>query len=125
MAVNMEQQTDRLHKQLHRLDRQVGNILRICIFISIALILSGLVVFALQGSPILADLVSISALYTEMLKLNPAAFITTGIIIILLMPMLIILTSLTHFAVTKERTPIIVCIILLVMLGASSIYIWK
>ena len=121
----MDKQTDRLHYELLKLDRQVGIMLRICIVISIVLILIGMVMFILQGGSISAGFVPVSLLYAELLKLNPVAFVTTAIIIILLMPVFIILTSFTHFIIMRERKPILICIMLLVMLAASFIFIWK
>ena len=119
----MDTQTDRLHYELLKLDRQVGIMLRICIVISIVLILIGLVMFILQGGSISTGLMPISSLHTELVKLNPVAFVTAGIIIILLMPVFIILTSFVHFIVMRERKPILVCIVLLVMLAASFIFV--
>ena len=121
----MDKQTDRLHHELLKLDRQIGSTLRICIVFSIALILTGMVIFILKGGSILAGLVPLSSLYMELLKLNPGAFVTTAIIIILLMPVFIILTSFTHFIIMHERKPFLICIILLGMLAASFIFIWK
>ena len=121
----MHTQTDKLHRELQALNRRVSILLRICVVISIVTILAGLIMFNIKGGSPMAGLTPISTLPSEIAQLNPAAFITAGLILILLMPVAIIIASFAHFVATKERNPIIVCSILLIMLAASYIFIVK
>jgi hypothetical protein len=41
------------------------------------------------------------------------------------MPLVILITSLAHFIVTRETKPVVVCIVLLVMLAASYVLVLK
>ncbi|MCX6035388.1 MAG: DUF1634 domain-containing protein [Chloroflexi bacterium] len=120
----MQSQTDKLHHELQSLDRQVGLMLRICIVLSLLLIIAGLIMFIVQGGQTMTGLTPVSSLPDDIIRLDPAAFITAGLIIILLMPVLIVLTSFAHFIVLKERKAIIVCVILIIMLALSFIFIW-
>lgn len=121
----MECQLDSQHEKLHGLNRRIGLILRIGIVLSLVLISAGLVMFAVAGASHLAPLTPLSSLLTEIATLNPAALVTAGLDIILLMPVAILLLSLAHFIAIRERQPVITCIALLILLAASFILILK
>ncbi len=56
-----------------------------------------------------------------MINLNASAFVTLGLISILLMPISILLASFAHFIATREKKPIITCSVLLILFIASVI----
>ena len=121
----MEYRIDSRHEKLHSLNRRISLALRAGIAASLLLIASGLILFFFSGAPHTVTLTPVTSLVPGLAALNPAAFITTGLIIILLMPIAVLIMSLTHFLATRERRPVIVCIVLLVMLAASLILILK
>ncbi|MEI6185907.1 MAG: DUF1634 domain-containing protein [Dehalococcoidia bacterium] len=121
----MQCQLDSRHEKLHRLNRRIGLVLRAGIVASLLLIAGGLILFYFSGAPHTAALTPLTTLVPGLMALNPAAFITAGLIVILLMPVAVLIMSLTHFIVARERQPVIVCIVLLVMLAASLILILK
>jgi uncharacterized membrane protein len=118
-------QIDNRHEKLHSLNRRISMALRAGIAVSLLLIASGLILFFSGGAPHTVTLTPVTSLAPGLAALNPAAFITAGLIIILLMPVAVLIMSLAHFFATKERRPVIVCIVLLVMLAASLILILK
>jgi uncharacterized membrane protein len=123
--MSMECQFDSGHEKLHRLNRRIGLALRVGIVISLMLIAGGLILFFLSGAPHTAPLTPVISLAQGLAALNPAALITAGLIIILLLPTAILILSLAHFAAERERQPVIVCIVLLMMLAISLILVLK
>lgn len=117
--------SDKSHETSYALDRNTGLILRISIIISLALIIAGLLIFFFTDTIHLTGLTPASSLIADIIKLNPAALITSGFIIILFMPAAILIISFTHFIVAHELKPLIICIVLVVMLAASYILILK
>ncbi len=121
----MDELQDRLHVALRALDRRVGILLRTGMVVSLILIAAGIVLFALKGGSAATALTPLSLIPAGLAQLDAAACITAGLIIILLLPVAIIVTSLVHFITMRERNPIIVCVILLAMLAVSFIFIVK
>ena len=121
----MECQLDSGHEKLHRHNRRISLALRAGIVVSLLLIAGGLILFFFSGAPHTAPLTPVTTLAAGLAAFNPAAFITAGLIVILLLPTVILIVSLAHFVATGERQPIIVCIILLAMLASSLILILK
>ncbi|MDD5312889.1 MAG: DUF1634 domain-containing protein [Dehalococcoidia bacterium] len=120
----MPEQIDKFHYEVQRLNNRVGLTLRICIAVSLLLITAGLIMFIIHGGEAMTAMTPVSSLPQELMQLNPASFITAGLLLILLMPVLIILMSFAHFIALKERRAIIVCLILIIMLALSFIFIW-
>jgi len=120
----MPEQIDKFHYEVQRLNSRVGRTLRVCIAISLLLIIAGLIMFIIQGGEAMTGLTPVSSLPQELMRLNPASFITAGLLLILFMPALIICMSFAHFIALKERRAVIVCLILIIMLALSFIFIW-
>ena len=121
----MNSRIDDKHEKLHTLNRRVGLFLRAGTILSLVLFLAGLIIFIVSGAPHMVALTPASSIIHDLLLLNPAALVTSGLITILLMPPVILITSLAHFITTREIRPVIVCIVLLVMLAASYVSILK
>ena len=121
----MECQIDSRHEKLHRINRRISLALRAGTAVSLLLIAGGLILFFFSGAPHTATLTPVTSLAPGLAALNPAAFITAGLIVILLLPAAVLVLSLAHFMAARERQPVIVCIVLLVMLASSLILILK
>ena len=121
----MIEKIDERHKKLHALNRRVSVFLRAGTALSLLLLLSGLVMYFVTGTPHAASLIPLPALLSGLLTLSPAALVTAGLVVILAMPPFILLISFAHFIATRETKPVIVCIVLLVMLAASYISVLK
>ncbi len=121
----MECQYDSRHEKLHRLNRRISQVLRWGIAVSLVLIVCGLIIFPVSGAPHTSPLLPLPSLINGFASLNPAAFITAGVVLILLLPVAMLILSLTYFAAVRERQPVIVCIVLLIMLAASLILVLK
>jgi uncharacterized membrane protein len=121
----MEYKIDSKHEKLYGLNRWVGLVLRIGIGLSLAVIAAGLILFFVTGAPHTAELTPFSALQAGIAALSPAAFITAGLAIILLMPPAILILSLAHFISMRDKQPVITCIVLLILLAGSFILILK
>jgi uncharacterized membrane protein len=121
----MDCKIDSGHEKLHGLNRRVSLVLRIGIGLSLALIAAGLVLFFATGAPHTLVLTPFSALLAGIAALSPATFVTSGLIVILLMPPAVLIFSLAHFISMREKLPVITCIVLLILLAASFILILK
>jgi uncharacterized membrane protein len=121
----MDSQINEKHEKLHTLNRRVGLFLRAGTILSLVLFLAGLIIFIVSGTPHMVALTPASSIIHDLMLLNPAALVTAGLIVILVMPLVILITSLAHFIMTRETRPVIVCVVLLVMLAASYVLILK
>ncbi|MBN1690332.1 MAG: DUF1634 domain-containing protein [Dehalococcoidia bacterium] len=121
----MECRYDNRHEKLHRLNRRISLVLRAGIAVSLILIVCGLIIFLVSGAPHTSPLIPVASLIDGFAALNPAAFITAGVILILLLPISMLILSLAYFAAVREKQPVIVCIVLLVMLASSLILALK
>ena len=123
--MNKQSQSDSRHEKLHGINRSISLILRAGIAVSLLLVAGGLILFFTRGTPHTAVLTPLAALAPGLATLDPAALITAGLIVILLLPLAVLAMSLTYFILTREKQPVIVCIVLLVMLASSLILILK
>jgi len=121
----LEFKYDSRHEKLHRLNRRISLVLRWGIATSLVLIICGLILFQISGAPHTSPLLPLSSLINGLIALNPAAFVTAGIIIILLLPATMLTLSLAYFAAVKEKQSVIACIVLLIMLAFSLILVAK
>jgi uncharacterized membrane protein len=119
------QTIDSTQTKLQLLNKHVGLALRIGIGIGLALVLAGIVISVIINAPHMSGLTPLLTLIPDLLKLSPASFVTAGLIIILLLPAVILITSFAHFIATRERQPLIVCVILVLMLAASYVLLLK
>ena len=116
---------DSSHEKLHGLNSRVSLVLRLGIGLSLAMITAGLILFFRTGAPQMAGLTSLYSLPAGVSALSPAAFVTAGLVVILLMPPAILILSLAHFISMHEKQPVVTCIVLLILLAASFILILK
>jgi uncharacterized membrane protein len=110
---------------LERLNRLVGRFLQIMILFSLLFVAAGLLIFALKAGTHAAVLTPAAALPAGIAAFDGAAFVTAGLYIILLMPLVILITSFTHFISASDKKPVIVCAVLLAMLVTSYVLILK
>ena len=71
------------------------------------------------------EITSLSQLLGSLFSFSPAGLITLGLIVMLLMPPAILLASFVYFAAVKDRKPLTVCIVLLIMLALNYLLIFK
>jgi len=121
----LEHQYEIRHEKLKRLHRRISLLLRWGIAASLVLIVGGLVLFMVSGAPRTSPMLPLPSLINGFVALDPAAFITLGVIFILLLPAIMLILSLAYFAAVRERQPAIVCIVLLIMLICSLILVLK
>ena len=111
--------------KVQSLNHRVSRVLQVAIGVALALVLAGIVISMITGAPRMSGLTPLSMLPPALIALSPAAFVTAGLIIILLLPAAILITSFAHFIVTRQRQPVIVCIVLVLMLAASYVLLLK
>jgi uncharacterized membrane protein len=116
---------DRQHAELQKLNSRVSILLRISTFTGLLLVLTGLILSAVTGTPLDKSLTPLFNLPGRIIAVDPAAFVTAGIVLILLLPAAMVVMALAHFITMRERNPIIACAILLAMLAVSFIFIVK
>ncbi|MFA5078142.1 MAG: DUF1634 domain-containing protein [Dehalococcoidia bacterium] len=121
----MECQFDSRHEKLHRLNRRISLMLHWGIAASLVLIVCGLILFLVSGAAHTSPMLPLPSLINGFITLDPSAFITLGVIFILLLPAIMLILSLVYFFAVKEKQPVIVCIVLLLMLACSLILVLK
>lgn len=109
------------HLKLHAFNRVLSIVLRTGIAVSLLLMAGGLVLYAIQGDTTAGRLIALPILFAEVLKFNPSAFVTIGLMVMLLMPPAILIASFIYFIKAGERKPLITCSVLLLMLIASLV----
>ena len=107
------------HLKLHAFNRVLSTVIRIGIAISMVLILTGLAIYSVHGNTAAGKLVPVLSLPVELVRLDPAAFITLGLTALLLIPPVILLASFIHFIAARQKKPVIVCALLIVLLIIS------
>ena len=118
-------QTDSQLEKLRPLNRRVSLVLRIGIGIGLVLVLAGIVISLVTNTPRMSGLTPLLQIVPSLIALSPAACVTAGLIIILLLPAVILVTSFAHFIATGQKQPIIVCAVLVVMMAASYVLLLK
>lgn len=109
--------TDLNHSPLkpQRFNRRLSIVLHTGIAISLLLIVAGLVLSIISGKA-MDMLTPPGLLVAGLLELDPSTFITTGLIITLLLPAVILLSAFTHFITSRQKQPALVCTVLMVLM---------
>lgn len=113
------------HEADHKPNRRISLTLGAGTAIGMLLLFAGLIMFFITGMPHTVGLTPISSIPAGLLNFNPAALVTTGLMVILAMPPCILVISLAHFISAHDMKLVIVCIILLIMLAASYVSMLK
>jgi uncharacterized membrane protein len=121
----MDYQIDSRHEKLHGLNRRISLVLRTGTVASLLLVAAGLILFFTSGTLHTAALTPVISLAHGLAAFDPSAFVTVGLIVMLLMPAAILILSFAHFIAEHERQPVIVCIVLFIMLASSLVLILK
>lgn len=121
----MQEQFDSKHIKLHQLNKLISLALRIMTAICLLLILSGMVMYITTGAAHPIEVTPLSQLLDNLFRFSPAGLITLGLFVMLLMPPVILLASFAYFAAMKDRKPLFVCIILLIMLALNYMLILR
>ncbi|MBN1374690.1 MAG: DUF1634 domain-containing protein [Dehalococcoidia bacterium] len=121
----MDSGMNKLPEKLDTLNRRVGLVLRAGTILSLLLMAAGMVLFLITGTAGMTALTPLTSLFPDLLLLSPTALVTLGLYLILLMPAVILFTSLYHFIVKHEKLPVILCLLLIIMLAISYILALK
>jgi uncharacterized membrane protein len=116
---------DERQDRVHVLNRRVGLILRVMTAVSLLLIVAGMLMYLITGTPRTVDLMPFATLINGMLTFSPTTLVTAGLIVTLITPLTVLLVSFAHYIATRDRKPIIVCLVLLAMMAASYILVLK
>ena len=119
----MVAQINKEHDRLHRLNRRISLVLQIMTAASLLLIIAGTLVYVLTGTPQSIEPMPLGTLISGMLTFSPAMLVTAGLIVALIMPLTVLAASLTHFIASRDRKPLIVCLMLLVIMAASFVFV--
>lgn len=117
--------SDKQYIELHTHYRRMGRFLTAGTVISLLLMTAGLVIFAVKNTSHMISLTPSTSLIPSLLLLSPDAIVTLGLYVIFLMPAAVLLASLLYFIRMHETRPLIACILLIVMMAASYIFILK
>jgi uncharacterized membrane protein len=119
----VETELNLAHQKLHAFNRVLSTVIRTGIFISLALMIAGLLIYMVRGDTAAGKLTPLLSLPGQLVNLDPAAFITLGLYALLLMPPVIILASFAHFISDRQKKPVIVCAALIILIAVSMVVI--
>lgn len=119
----VETELSQAHQKLHAFNRALSMVIRIGILISLVLMIAGLVIYMAGGDNAAGKLTALISIPVQLVKLDPAAFITLGLYALLMMPPVILLASSAHFIAERQRKPIIVCAALIILIVVSMVVI--
>jgi uncharacterized membrane protein len=112
-------------KKQRRLNRQISVVLRAGVIAAFVIILAGLILIPVLHSQSPMATLPLATLPAELVRLNPLALITAGILVVLVLPVIVIIMAFIYYINIRDRRMIIVCSILLAMLIFSFIYALK
>jgi len=104
---------------VHHMDpveRTVKAILLAGIAVSVALMAVGLVLGVAHGTMLPRAMVSLSALPSALARLDPAAYVTLGLIVLVVTPFVRVVGSLVAFAVERDRAYVLITATVLVVM---------
>jgi len=105
-------------------EKTVGNVLLVGICVSLTFIATGVLTLIFGTGNTHADtdtIIAISAIPREIIKLNPTAFFTVGILTMILTPVVRVLGALVIFTINKEYKYTIISFIVFALLVLSFI----
>lgn len=105
----------------NRLNNWVSLSLKICIWISLGLVIIGIAVAGLDNQKSIETLVPLDQLAQAIIQFNAAAIITLAILILLFTPVLQIMLAMVVLLREKDRIYSGICLLLLCVLAISII----
>jgi uncharacterized membrane protein len=108
------------NEKLHINNQRISLMLRIMTSASLLLMAAGVVMYMVSGTPQTLELMPVTQLIAHMLTFSPATLVVGGLLIAWIIPVAILAASLAHFIANREKYPVIVCIVVLALLVASS-----
>jgi uncharacterized membrane protein len=106
----------------HHLDpveRTVRLVLLAGIAVSVALMAAGLVLGVVRGTMLPTSMVPLSALPSALAHLDPAAYVSLGLIVLVATPFVRVLGSMVAFAVERDRVYVLVTATVFVVMCLS------
>ena len=97
-------------------ERTIRVILLAGIAVSVALMAVGLVLGAARGTMLPRAMVPLSALPAALAHLDPAAYVSLGLIVLVLTPFVRVVGSLVAFAVERDRAYVLITATVLVVM---------
>jgi len=104
---------------VHRMDpveRTIRAILLVGIAVSVALMAVGLVLGAARGAMLPRAMVTLSALPAALARLDPAAYVSLGLIVLVATPFVRVVGSLVAFVVERDRAYVLITATVLVVM---------
>ena len=104
---------------VHHMDpveRTIRDILLAGIAVSVALMAVGLVLGVARGTMLPRAMVSLSALPAALARLDPAAYVSLGLIVLVATPFVRVVGSLVAFAVERDRAYVLITATVLVVM---------
>lgn len=115
----MNAELNQSHLKLHAFNRILSVVIQTGIIISLAMVMTGLAIYTVRGDTAAGQLTPFLSLPARFIALDPAAFITLGLITLLLMPPVVLIASSVHFIAMRQTRPVIVCVALIILLAVS------
>lgn len=100
-------------------ERTIRAILLAGIAVSVALMAAGLVLGVARGAMLPHAMVPLSALPSALVNLDPAAYVSLGLIVLVATPFVRVVGSLVAFAVERDRAYVLITATVLVVMCAS------
>jgi uncharacterized membrane protein len=100
-------------------ERTIRAVLLVGIAVSVALMAIGLVLGVLHGTALPRAMVPVPALPAALANLDPAAYVSLGLIVLVATPFVRVVGSLVAFAVERDRNYVLVTATVLVVMCLS------
>jgi uncharacterized membrane protein len=100
-------------------ERTIRTVLLVGIAVSVGLMAVGLVLGVARGEALPRAMVPISALPAALARLEPAAYVSLGLIVLVATPFVRVVGSLVAFAFERDRTYVLITTIVLVVMCLS------
>ena len=107
--------------QLGPIERVVKIVLLAGIVASVALMVAGLILGAARGTALPEALVPISSLWSELARLDPAAYVSLGVIVLVATPFARVVGSLVVFVAERDRRYVLVTATVLAVMCLSVV----
>jgi len=112
------------HLKNHSLNRTLSSILSFGVAFIMIVIAAGLILYSFKGINEVERLVPLPSLLGKLIELSPSALITTGLVIMLLLPQVVLLVSLIHFIAEGQKKPAVISAVLLTMVIVSAVLLF-
>jgi uncharacterized membrane protein len=107
--------------QMDFIERMVNRILGVGIVLTVALLAAGLVLSIVDGRGLPVEVVPLADLASRLLDLDPAAYLSLGIVVLIATPFVRVAGSIVAFARERDRRYVLITAVVLAVMCLSLV----